>query len=753
MSSLSSTFDSLRTGLANKRLIWPGYILLVCLFSAVCFASLKDHLLDIHDNETLEDNAAIAKDFTFFFSPEKQQPSGRPAAELVKFLGYLAAGSDPGFFHLLLVAFHTLATILLARLAWRLGTSLRISLAGGILFLVNVSHFQAVHHISALDYPLSLALGLGAFLFYLRYLSSGTWGWLAAFYGALSVGLMAHLSVIFVLPLCIFWSWSRGSPLKKILLPLLPLFALIISQLAFIFSITARSTSTWRAIGLYGENNPFGLLPSVVQLFLWLLSRLLTTAHWLLIPLYKWQAREVYIGVGVLAILLFLLFRNRFPATIWSLWTILSLLPFVILNDPLIRDLPWYFSRYLYAASAGTSMLAAWGIECLCARMKSLGPYLHAAILAAVLASSYFHLKQAEAISFYSSGRHYLAKGDFETGAEQLRAAILSGPATIDLHDTYLRLCLVEMSTGNVRPVLKDALAIFPDSFGLNIYKLLVYSLDPDSTISNRALAALDKLTTFPKKMEPGGAGPLNVNSGITNTGSVRVHIGSAYNNLGMGFHNRDNLDKAIIAYCRALQFDPERTVTCQRLLRALDGIDLFGESIRPGPEAFETSANRLNEMLLETSFFLADSGELEMPISITERVLKNDPSPSQSQAVVLFYRRTLNGDDGSLSSTACLRIGLGFLTAGKANESIKALRKALEKDRDNSRARFALGLAFLSQGQVEEAERHYEQGISRFGSSGAGSTEAVEDLHSLIAGGVQAAAARKILATYFPTQ
>ena len=135
MSSLSSTFDSLRTGPANKGLIWPGYILLVCLFSAVCFASLKDHLLGIHDNETFEDNAAIAEDFTFFFSPEKQQPTGRPAAELVKFLGYLAAGNDPGFFHLLLVAFHTLATILLARLAWRLGTSLPISLAGGILFL------------------------------------------------------------------------------------------------------------------------------------------------------------------------------------------------------------------------------------------------------------------------------------------------------------------------------------------------------------------------------------------------------------------------------------------------------------------------------------------------------------------------------------------------------------------------------------------------------------------------------------------
>ena len=753
MSSRSSAINSLPTILSNKGLLWPGYIFLVCLLSAVCFGSLKDHLLDIHDYQTFQDNEAIGEDFTFFFSLEKQQPTGRPVAELVKFLAYLAGGNNPAFFHLLVVAFHASATILLARLAWQLGTGLRLSLTGGLLFLLNVAHFRAVHHISALDYPLALTLGLGALLFYLGYLSSRGWWRLGAFYLAVAAGLMAHMSVVIVIPFCIYCSWSRGLSLRAIFRPLLPLLALAIFQLAFIFSITGRSTRTWDAIGLYWENNLFDLFPTAVQLFFWLLSRLVTTAHWLLIPLYKWQTWELFFGVFFLVILLLLLFRNRFPGSAWSLWTILSLLPFAIVNDPLIRDLPWYFSRYLYAASAGTSMLAAWGIECLCARTKSFGPYLHAAILAAVFAASYFHLKQAEAISFYSSGRHYLAKGDFQTGAEQLRAAIRTGPATIDLHDTYLRLCLVEMSTGNFRPALKDALAIFPDSFGLNIYKLLVHSLDPDSTLSNRALVALNKLTSRPINKEPVGAGAESVNPGTTNTGAVRVHIGSAYNNLGMGFHNRDNLDTAIIAYCRALQFDPERTVTYQRLLRALDGIDLFGESIRSGPEAVETNANRLNELLLETSFFLADSGELEMPISITERVLKNDPGPSQSQAVLLFYRRSLNEDDGSLSSSACLRIGLGFLTAGNANESIKALRKALEKDRDNSRAQFALGLAFLAQGQVEEAERHYEQGISRFGRSGAGSTEAVEDIHSLIARGVQVAAARKILATYFPTQ
>ena len=122
MPSLFSKFNSVSIALSNRRLVWPGYIFLVFLLSALYFGSLKDHLLDVHDYETFQDNVAIGNDFTLFFTPEKQQPTGRPAADSVKFLAYLIGGNDPGFFHLLVVAFHASATILLARLAWRLGT-------------------------------------------------------------------------------------------------------------------------------------------------------------------------------------------------------------------------------------------------------------------------------------------------------------------------------------------------------------------------------------------------------------------------------------------------------------------------------------------------------------------------------------------------------------------------------------------------------------------------------------------------------
>ena len=586
--------------LFNGPLLWTGYIILVCLLSAVFFGSLKDHLLDVHDYETFQDNIAIGEDFSFFFSPEKQQPTGRLVSDLVKFLAYLIGGNDPAFFHLVVVAFHTLATILLARLAWRLGTSLRLSLAGSLLFLLNVAHFQAVHHISALDYPLALSLGLGAMLFYLRHLSSGGLLWLGAYYCAVATGLMAHLSVLFVVPLCIYWSLSKGFTLKKILRPFFPLFALTGFQLAFIFSLTGGNTSTWRAIWLYSENNPFSLFPSTVQLFLWLLSRLLTTAHWILIPLYKWQSSELYTGICVLAILLFFVFRNRSPAPIWALWTLLSLLPFVIINDPLIRDLPWYFSRYLYFASAGTSILVALGIEGLCMTFRSYGRHLHAGILVAVFSSSYFHLKQVEAISLYSSGRHYLAKGDFETGAKQLRIAILSGPATIDLPDAYARLCYVNIGKLGQESILREALSAAPLSATLNICKLVTDSIKADSLTSHQARTKLDAFKTPDSQVQveigPGLWIRLREKGEIVGWNN---QIADLYHNFGNALSKQNDLRNAIFSYRRAVEFNSGRILIYQKLVAALAKAGFPTEAAFAAREAVEHNPKELQRTCL----------------------------------------------------------------------------------------------------------------------------------------------------------
>ncbi len=135
----------------------------------IYFGALADHLLDTHDAETFRDNVAISNDFSFFFSSEKEVPSGRPTAELTKWLAFLAFGNDPKWFHLLSVCLHGLATVLLAVWIRQLGESRDFSWCAALLFFVNVGHFQAVQYISAMDYPLALSLAL-AFL-----ISFGFW--------------------------------------------------------------------------------------------------------------------------------------------------------------------------------------------------------------------------------------------------------------------------------------------------------------------------------------------------------------------------------------------------------------------------------------------------------------------------------------------------------------------------------------------------------------------------------------------------
>ena len=123
------------------RILWLLFVVAVAACGWIYFGALADHLLDTHDAETFRDNLAISKDFTFFFSPAKEVPSGRPLAELVKWLAFLAFGNDPKWFHLLSVFLHVSTTILLALWVRQLGENLEFSWCAALLFFVNVGHF------------------------------------------------------------------------------------------------------------------------------------------------------------------------------------------------------------------------------------------------------------------------------------------------------------------------------------------------------------------------------------------------------------------------------------------------------------------------------------------------------------------------------------------------------------------------------------------------------------------------------------
>ena len=95
--------------------------------------------------------------------------------------------------------------------------------------------------------------------------------------------------------------------------------------------------------------------------------------------------------------------------------------------------------------------------------------------------------------------------------------------------------------------------------------------------------------------------------------------------------------------------------------------------------------------------------------------------------------------------------MGQDLWAGGRTGEAARAFRLALEHDADNRRAHFGMALALLAQGQVEEAERLYADGMARFGRAAAYESGAAAGVRSLISRDLQVEAARRILSTHWP--
>ena len=532
------------------RPIWPAYALGLCLIAALCFGNLHTHLLDTHDADSFSDHLQIQQDGTFFFSPDKAQASGRPVAEAVKYLVFLICGNDPAAFHLFSVAVHALASLLLARTVWRHAGQLILAGLAGVLFVVNVTHFQAVHHISAIDYPLALCFGLGALLVLERP---------AAVAALLVLGILSHPSIAVAWLLAAYMHWRRDD-LTTALRALWPSGLATAVAVALSLHLAAASTSTWQSIDEYGAQSAAGLVPGMLRVLLWFCSRLLTTAHWLPLPIYVQQTWELAVGAGLVGLLLWLVWRRKEPLATAALATLLGLLPYLLLTEATVLDLPAGPSRYLYLASAGSSLLLAWSLDWIRRRVHS---YAAVALLLATLASSYHSLARAEAISLYTSGRSYSAGREYATAREQFRRALVQGPETLPATDIYTRLCLLLMdSEEDHAAVLAEGLAAHPDSKRLRLLQLATVAADPTDENREKAMhSVLDLRHTAPPDAEL---------------------VAKALHNIGAGrLHYKDDPGPAIHAYRQVLRIDRDRFKTLKDLTfahwqRAAQLIDLM---------------------------------------------------------------------------------------------------------------------------------------------------------------------------------
>lgn len=546
---------------------WLLFTALIIVLSALAFAGLRHHKIDTHDEETFLDNIALSQDFSYFFLPPQDRglASGRPFAELLKFLAFLVFGNDPSYFHLLVVASHTLASLLVAAMAISIGVTPAVGFSAGLLFLYNIAHFQAVHWISALDYSLSLSWAIAAVLCWSRYAVAAKNTWLVAFFAALVLSVFSHISGIAALPFCAYWSWNAHPDRRREYLGRLALVALfIVPALIYALDSAERTTGTWHSIQLYQEKSAWDLLVGHARMSLWFASRLFTTAHWLPLPAYRMQIWELYLGGAALLVMAFLAWHHPRSSGLGAVWALFFLAPFAILPEAIVLDLPTGPSRYLYSATAGSSLLLAFvidrGAEYLAVRSPRVGRIFYATCLMAILTYSAALLKRVEAFSFFTSGRSYLTAHDPDAGVAQLRRALDTGGDLIDAHDAYARMGMVLLQKPNeAQSLLQEALEQYPESISLNLYKLTFESMYGDAATRQQSLAHLQ---------------------GITGEEKVNLIVGQSYFNIGSGLLAQQDYTRAVEAYGLSQYFLPDRPQTLKNLVFSLLALDRYEESI-----------------------------------------------------------------------------------------------------------------------------------------------------------------------------
>ena len=517
----------------DTRATWAVYGALLTLVALLFFAGLADLPLDTHDGDYFRDSADALADPAAFFAADKRMP-GRPVLELVMLLQYAAWGANVAAYHLFGGLLHCVAAFTLARAARALGLDLACALLTGLLFLVNVSHFNAVHWISAQCYPLVLICGSLALAAHLR-------GQTTTVYALLVAGALCHIAAAAFLPFFLYMSWRRGEPIR--LHRYLPLGALLAALiLALKLGYPQAPQATIAADGF----DPLGIARN--QFICW--SRLFTTAHWLPHPLHRILPWEWVTGAAALIACAALQWRYHFPTSPWLTWIFVHLLPTLLLAPDYIADIPSGPSRYLYLASAGIAGLIAWALIASANSIPRRARPLLALPVILVCWTSYVGLQQSTAITRYSAGRHYLADRDFVQGIEQFTRAIDTAPSAINLEDAYTRLVpmLYNQAHDDADRTLTTALNRYTQNYILRLLRLALESLEATTA----AESARRKLATF--KKSPG----------------VSRLIAELYFHIGRGRHRQSDRTGALIALRHSLAFDPLRDQTHQAVRAAL---------------------------------------------------------------------------------------------------------------------------------------------------------------------------------------
>ena len=333
----------------------------------------------------------------------------------------------------------------------------------------------------------------GGVIFYLRGMKKNDWRWCVGHTTVLFLAMLSHPAAVFILPFCLFVTFNKRQDVRSGLLFLLPATVAMGSTAFCLIYFFPDKIQTYHSLYLPD-------LWNLANNFFWLLSRLITTAHWVLLPVYKFQKWESVVGMVGLLVLAFLLFRRGKPQTTRAMWTLVALAPF-------INRMPRSYeigtsgpSHYVYFASVGTSVLLA----CILLRVKEvvelrwgnvIGYAICYGLVIAIILGSFSAFDKLQAFSYYSSGNFHIEKRDLTTGIGQLYKAqnIANSEYVLPQDDVFIALCHASILRGeNIDMLLQRGTVRFPQNSKLHALYGAIESTRKDSLRKIRGLAAIE---------------------------------------------------------------------------------------------------------------------------------------------------------------------------------------------------------------------------------------------------------------------
>lgn len=726
--------------LRNGPIVWTVYFCVLCALSFLSFGQLTDlPVVNADDFHYLTQSARVSRDFSALLDPDYHGP--RPLADLVFWVGFEFWGDEAKWFHLLVICCFTIACFLLALLCREMALPLEESFLAGLFFLTSVAHFRNLCLIAGLSYHLALILVFTAVFLYLRDESRRSWKRSAGFTCAIILGVLSHPAVAFVLLFCLFTTYNRGQNVRAALVRLAPASlaaAVVVFCLAFFFP---DKIQTYHSLQI----PPLRLLAGH---FFWFWSRLATTAHWVLLPLYEYQDWELIIGGIVFLAFLFLLLRCRGRSEAeWAFWTCVSLLPFV---NRLPRSLEIGTSgpsHYLYFAGVGASVLLArallrsrdWiGKRAGC----GLGLVVYGVLVGAILLCSISTFGRLQAFSLYSSGKFHLERRDLQTGIELLQRALdVDGSARIIPREkVYIALCHGLMLRGeDAGALLRQGMKQFPHSSEL----LAVYGATESVAASSaESTRGLDKIEIARQDM---------INTGKQD--DFKLVMATTYQYLAEGFNVQGQGEKSIQASQRSLQYksDNARTyfnlgVSHARLGRPQEAIEFYEEALRldagiseiyfnlglaygelgrygDGVKAFEQAVRMMPEnsvAFLKLGFMRTAVGQWEMALAAFAQAVRLYPGyvdAHYNMGAIYFkmgdfsraaesFGRLLEVEPGNVD--ALMMLGAAYTGSGNHRTAVDAYRRAVQLRPSAAAAHLKLVVAYLQIGDERSAREHF---------------------------------------------